>query len=54
MRTAAVDIGSRDDKSAEFRARIAVVTVKDIGTDFLSPSFGRYSRRPEVVRLIGV
>ena len=34
MRTAAVDVGSRDDKSAEFRARIAVVAVKDIGTDF--------------------
>ena len=34
MRTAAVDVGSRDDKATEFRARIAVSAVKNIGADF--------------------
>ncbi len=34
IRAAAVDVGSRDDKAAEFGARIAVVAVKNIGADF--------------------
>jgi len=34
MRTAAVDVGARDDKAAEFGAGIAVVAVKNIGADF--------------------
>ena len=32
--TAAVDVGSRDDKAAEFGARITVVAIKNIGADY--------------------
>ena len=34
IRAATVNVGSRDDKSAEFGARIAVVAVKKIGANF--------------------
>jgi hypothetical protein len=34
IRTAAVDIGTRDDKSAKFRAGITVIAIKKIGADF--------------------
>ena len=32
--TAAVNVGARDDKTAEFGAGAAVIAVKNIGTDF--------------------
>jgi hypothetical protein len=34
IRAAAVNVGARDDKPAEFGAGIAVIAVKNIGADF--------------------
>ena len=44
--TAAADVGSRDDKAAEFGARVAVVAVKNIGAHFQLQILGQIPNRP--------
>ena len=43
---AAVNIGSRDDKAAEFGARITIVSIKNIGADYHLQVLGDIPDRP--------
>jgi hypothetical protein len=44
--TATANIGSRDDKAAEFGAGVAVIAVKNIGADFHFQILGHTPDRP--------
>ena len=43
-----MNVGSRDDKAAEFGAGVAVIAVKNIGTDFHFQVLGDIPDRPRL------